>query len=133
MGDYRPIADQLASAEGRQEPGHWESDLVIGKHNRSALAILVERSSRHALVVGLVGGYDAQSTARAFTAALARQPAGMVKTLTWDQHTEMARRADIEKSLGIEVYFCELRSPWQRPTNEQAIGMLRRWLSKELT
>ena len=78
----------------------------------------------------LAGGYDAQSTAEAVTAALARQPAGMVRTLTWDQGREMARWADIEKSLGIEVYFCEPRSPWQRPTNEQTNGLLRRWLPK---
>ena len=67
---------------------------------------------------------------RAITAALARQPARMVKTLAWDQGREMARWADIEKTLGIEVYFCEPRSPWQRPTNEQTNGLLRRWLPK---
>ena len=54
----------------------------------------------------------------------------MVRTLTWDQGTEMARWADIEKTLAITVYFCEPRSPWQRPTNEQTNGLLRRWLPK---
>ena len=54
----------------------------------------------------------------------------MLKTLTWDQGTEMARWADIEKSLGIQVCFCEPRSPWQRPTNEQTNGILRRWPPK---
>ena len=130
LGDYRPIADRPAAAEDRSEPGHWEGDLIIGKHNRTAVATLVERSSRHTLVVGLPGGYDARSTARAVTAALGRQPAPMLKTLTWDQGTEMARWAHIEKALGIEVYFCEPRSPWQRPTNEQTNGILRRWLPK---
>ena len=130
LGDYRPIADRPASAEGRQEPGHWEGDLIIGKANRSAVATLVERSSRCTLVVGLAGGYDAPSTARAVAAALRRQPAAMLKTLTWDQGTEMAKWADIEKTAGIEVYFCEPRSPWQRPTNEQTNGILRRWLPK---
>ena len=130
LGDYRPIADRPAAAADRREPGHWEGDLIIGKHNRTAVATLVERSSRHTLVVGLPGGYDARSTARAVTAALGRQPAPMFKTLTWDQGTEMARWAHIEESLGIEVYFCEPRSPWQRPTNEQTNGILRRWLPK---
>ena len=130
LGGYRPIADRPPAAESRAEPGHWEGDLVIGKANRSAVATLVERASRHTLVVPLPGGYDAQSTSEAVTAALARQPAAMVKTLTWDQGTEMARWADIEKSLGIEVYFCEARSPWQRPTNEHTNGLLRRWLPK---
>ncbi|WP_419925411.1 IS30 family transposase [Candidatus Poriferisocius sp.] len=54
----------------------------------------------------------------------------MVKTLTWDQGTEMTRWAHIENALGIEVYFCEPRSPWQRPTNERTNGILRRWLPK---
>ena len=130
LGEYRPLADRPAEAESRAEAGHWEGDLVIGRKNRSAVATLVERASRHTLLVPLAGGYDAQSTAEAVTAALARQPAGMVRTLTWDQGREMARWADIEKSLGIEVYFCEPRSPWQRPTNEQTNGLLRRWLPK---
>ena len=42
----------------------------------------------------------------------------------------MARWADIEAALGIEVFFCEPRSPWQRPTNEHTNGLLRRWLPK---
>ena len=84
LGDYRPIAERPASVEGRKEPGHWEGDLIIGKANRSAVATLVERSSRCTLVVGLAGGYDAQSTARAVAAALVRQPAAMLKTLTWE-------------------------------------------------
>ena len=89
------------------------------------MATLVERTSRHTLVVPLPGGYSAPATARAVTEALARQPSHMVKTLTWDQGREMARWADIEKNLAIEVYFCEPRSPWQQPANEQTNGLLR--------
>ena len=94
------------------------------------MATLVERASRHTLVVPLPDGYSAPATARAVTAALARQPAHMVKTLTWDQGREMARWAHIEKNLAITVYFCEPRSPWQQPANEQTNGLLRRWLPK---
>ena len=130
LGGYKPIADRPATAEDRQEPGHWEGDLIIGARNRSAVATLVERSSRHTLLAALPDGYDAQSTARAVAAALGRQPEAMLKTLTWDQGTEMARWADVEQALGIEVYFCDPRSPWQRATNEQNNGVLRRWLPK---
>ena len=130
LGEYRPIAERPASGEDRKEPGHWEGDLIVGKANRTAVATLVERTTRCTLVVALPGGYDAQSTAKAVTAALARQPAGMVKTLAWDQGTEMARWADIEQALAIKVYFCEPRSPWQQPANEQTNGLLRRWLPK---
>ena len=130
LGDYKPIADRPAEAEDRNEPGHWEGDLVIGKDNQSAVATLVERSSRCTLLAALPGGYDAPSVAKAVTAALGRQPDHMVRTLTWDQGREMSRWADIEKALGIGVYFCDPRSPWQRPTNEQTNGILRRWLPK---
>ena len=130
LGEFRPLAGRPAKAASRAEPGHWEGDLIIAKANRTAVATLVERASRHTLVVRLPGGYSAPATARAVSAALARQPSHMVKTLTWDQGREMARWADIEKNLGITVYFCEPRSPWQQPANEQTNGLLRRWLPK---
>ena len=130
LGEFRPLAERPAQAAARAEPGHWEGDLIIGKANPTAVATLVETTSRHTLVVPLPGGYDAQNTARAITAALARQPARMVKTLAWDQSREMARWADIDKTLGTEVYLREPRSPWQQPANEQSNGLLRRWLPK---
>ena len=130
LGDFRPLADRPGEAASRAEPGHWEGDLIIAKANRTAVATLVERTSRHTLVVPLPDGYSAPATARAVTEALARQPAHMVKTLTWDQGREMARWAHIEKNLAITVYFCEPRSPWQQPANEHTNGLLRRWLPK---
>ncbi len=130
LGDYRPLAERPVEVDDRGAPGHWEGDLIIGRNNRTAIATLVERASRHTVLVALPGGYDAKSTARAVTAALGRQPAAMVKTLTWDQGPEMAPWADIENALDIEVYFCEARSPWQRATNEQTNGIIRRWLPK---
>ena len=154
LGDFKAISERPACVEDRREPGHWEGDLIIGKANRSAVATLVERTSRQTcracpvrvagvgvatlvertsrqtLTVGLPHGYDAQSTAAAVTAALARQPRHLVRTLTWDQGREMARWADIEAALGIDVYFCDPHSPWQRPTNEHTNGLLRRWLPK---
>ena len=119
LGVFRPICERPASVEDRVEAGHWEGDLIIGKNNRSAVATLVERSSRQTLTVALPHGYDAASTADAVTAALARQPRHLVKSLTWDQGREMARWQHIEDALGVKVYFCDPRSPWQRPTNEQ--------------
>ena len=130
LGDFKAISQRPAAVEDRREAGHWEGDLIIGAANRSAVATLTERTSRLTLTVGLPGGYDAQRTAAAVTAALARQPAHLVKTLTWDQGREMARWADIEAALGIDVYFCDPHSPRQRPTNEQTNGLLRRWLPK---
>ncbi len=130
LGEYRPLAERPAGADDRFEPGHWEGDLIVGEANRTAIATPLERTIWHTLVVPLCGGHDASSTARAVIQALARQPAGIVKTLAWDQSRDMARWADIEKALGSEVYFCEPWSPWQCPTNEQTNALLRRWLPK---
>ena len=130
LGDFRPVCERPAAAGDRSEPGHWEGDLIIGAGNRSAVATLVERLSRQTLTVALPDGYDAHNTAHAVAGALSRQPRHMVKTLTWDQGREMARWQHVENATGAKVYFCEPRSPWQRPTNEQTNGLLRRWLPK---
>ena len=122
LGDFRPVANRPAGAGDRSEAGHWEGDLIIGKGNRSAAVTLTERVSRHTVLATLPDGYDAKRTAAAVTAALARQPRHLVKTLAWDQGREMARWQHVEQALDIEVYFCEPRSPWQRPTNEQPTG-----------
>ncbi len=130
LGDYKPLSLRPATAEDRSEPGHWEGDLMIGANNASAVATLVERVSRYTLVVPLCDGYSADNTAAAVTAALRHQPVELVKTLTWDQGSEMARWTEIEANLDIDVFFCEPRSPWQRGSNEQTNGLLRRWLPK---
>ena len=130
LGPYRPLTQRPQQADDRSEPGHWEGDLMIGANNASAIATLVERVSRLTLVVPLPHGYSADNVTRAVTAAFGRQPAEMAKTLTWDQGSEMARWADIEHNCNIEVFFCQARSPWQRPSNEQTNGLLRRWLPK---
>ena len=111
MGNWRPLSERPAAAADRSEPGHWEGDLIVGAANKTAAATLVERMSRHTLVVPLPHRYTAPQAARAVTAALARQPTHLVRTLTRDQGREMARWADIEAALGIEVFFCDPRAP----------------------
>ncbi len=124
------MADRRADVEDRTEPGHWDRDLIVGKANLTAAVTLAERTSRYTVTAALPDGYGAPQVAAAATAALGRQPAALVRSLTWDQGREMARWADIEAALGIEVFFCEPRSPWQRPTNEHTNALLRRWLPK---
>ena len=130
LGEYRPVADRPDDVEDRIEPGHWDRDLIVGKANLTAAVTLAERTSRYAVTAALPDGCGAPQVAAAVTAALGYQPAALVRSLTWDQGREMARWADIEAALGIEVFFCEPRSPWQRPTNEHTNALLRRWLPK---
>ena len=125
LGEYRPIADRPDDVEDRIEPGHWEGDLIVGKANLTAAVTLAERTSRYTVTAALPDGYGAPQVAAAVTAALGRQPAALVRSLTWDQGREMARWADIEAALGIEVFFCEARSsdpPTSRPTDCCADG-----------
>ena len=82
LGAYRPLSERPAAVCERTEPGHWEGDLIIGAANRSAAATLVERVSRHALAVALPHGYTAPEVADAVAAALARQRAHLVRSLT---------------------------------------------------
>ena len=130
LGECRPLRERPAAAGGREEAGHWEGDLIIGARNRSAVVTLVERTSRLTLLGALDGRYSADKVAAAVTAAFARVPAHMAKTLTWDRGSEMARWPRVEADTGLDVYFCEPHSPWQRPTNEQNNSVLRRWLPK---
>ena len=130
LGDIRPISDRPPAAADRSEPGHWEGDLIIGARNRTAVVTLTERVTRHTLLAALPNGYRAPHTAQAISDAFSRVPKPLQKTLTWDQGREMSEWCSVEQQTGLSVYFCDPRSPWQRPTNEHTNGMLRRWLPK---
>ena len=113
-------------------PGHWEGDLVFGKH-MSPVATLVERSTRYLLLVGLPGGdHKADAVADALAAAVAHLPAQLAKSLTWDQGHEMAAHQRFTNETGIQVYFCDPKSPWQRGSNENTNGLLRQYLPRRL-
>ena len=108
--------------EDRSEVGHWEGDLIIGKEQRSAIGTLVERKTRVVRLLHLPQR-DGESLHEALKRRMAGLPAGLLRSITWDQGTEMARHLTITKSLGAPIYFCDSRSPWQRGSNENIVSI----------
>ena len=129
LKDITPIAARPAEVEARLIPGHWEADLIKGKGNKSAVATLVERTTRLTLLAQMPDA-SAASALAAFTQAMQGLPAVMRKTLTYDRGSEMARHAELAKRLHIDIFFADPYSPWQRGTNENTNGLIRQYLPK---
>ena len=96
---------------------------------RSAIGTLVERQTRMVRLLHLPQR-DGDTLHDALKARMADLPATLLRSITWDQGTEMARHLTIARSLGAPVYFCDSRSPWQRGSNENANGLLRDYFPK---
>src|SRR5262245_4080198 len=117
------ISERPAEGADRAVPGHWEGDLVFGKY-LSTIATLVERSTRYVQLVALPEGHRAEVVADALAESVQTLPRQLLKTLTWDQGHEMAEHPRFTISTGVQVYFCDPRSPWQRGSNENTNGLL---------
>jgi IS30 family transposase len=129
LRDMVLIADRPLEVADRMTAGHWEGDLIMGRRP-SAVATLVERTTRYLRLVALPDGITASSVRAALVHNLNQVPADLRRTLTWDRGREMADHATLTAATACQVYFCDPRSPWQRGANENANRLLRQYLTK---
>lgn len=127
------ISERPAEVADRAVPGHWEGDLILGRSSRSQIGVIVERTSRFLVLVHLPADRRAETVRDALAAKLPQLPAAMMRSITWDQGKEMAEHARFRVDTGIQIYFCDPHSPWQRGGLENANGRLRRDLPRSTT
>lgn len=128
--DQVNISQRPKHIENRQEIGHWEGDLVIGRAQKSAIGTIVERKSRYTLIIP-VKDRTTKSVTRAFAKELNRFDNQLTKTMTYDNGTEMADHKWLAKNTKMDIYFANPYASWERGTNENTNGLIRRFLPKK--
>ena len=123
-----PISQRPAEAADRAVPGHWEGDLLAGSRN-TYIGTLVERSSRYTMLMK-VKGKDTQTVIAALKRKILALPTELRRSVTWDRGHEMANHVSFTVDTGVQIFFCDPQSPWQRGSNENTNGLLRQYFPK---
>jgi len=123
------ISERPSEVKDRAVPGHWEGDLIFGKR-MTTIGTLVERHSRYVILLKLPNGHGAEAVRKAMTKRILTLPAQLRRSITWDQGKEMAEHVQFTVDTGVQIYFCDPKSPWQRGSNENTNGLLRQYLPR---
>ena len=124
------IHDRPKSIDERQEGGHWEGDLIIGKNHASAIGTSVERVSRKTIIIKLPYKKTSEIVVNEFSREMMNVPMHLRKSFTYDNGHEMSHHRSFSKITGMDVYFADPGCPGQRGTNENTNGLIRDFFPK---
>ena len=127
--DRKPIEERPTEANERLEIGHYELDTVIGKDKKGAILTCVDRVSRF-LIASLMPDRKAETFTNALIEDFKGMPLEKRKTFTSDNGKEFSRFKEYEEALGMNNYFANPYHSWERGTNENTNGILRRYFPK---
>ena len=123
------IEERPAEVEGRQQPGHWEIDTVMGAGSeKPCIVTRVERASGYVLI-GKLPNRTTRATNKRIIALIKASGLPFL-TLTPDSGTQFHNYPAIETATGVMVYFAQPHHPWERGTNENTNGLIRQYLPK---
>jgi IS30 family transposase len=123
--DLRP-----AHVAERSQSGHWEGDLMIGANQASAIGTLVERKTRYTYIIKMKDR-KSETVTTGFRDHLDLLDPSLKRTLTYDNGFEMTNHKWLTEQTGLAIFFAHPYSSWERGTNENTNGLIRRFLPKK--